>query len=181
MRYGKAGGASIGESSCRNRTLGLIGLGGVGSEVARLGDALGMSVVAWNRSGIPEGLPCKECELDEVLKRSNVVSLHVGLTDETRCLINAHRIQLLRPDAILVNTARAEIVDEVAMMDALVNRRIGGAALDVFHEEPLPYGHALTEIPNVVLSTHSAWYTPEAIYRVLKIGLERLREEIDRR
>ena len=143
------------------KTLGLIGFGGIASEVARIALGSGMRVVAWNRS--PKKHPKVEfVELDELLTESDVVSIHLLLNDETRGLVSRACIEAMKPGVILVNTARGAIVDEEAMIEALNSGQIRHAGLDVFNTEPLPAGHPLTKLPNVTLSAHSAFRTPEA-------------------
>jgi D-3-phosphoglycerate dehydrogenase len=143
------------------KTLGLIGFGGIAAEVARIALGGGMRVIAWNRS--PKKHPKVEfVELDELLTESDVVSIHLLLNDETRGLISRACIEAMKPGVILVNTARGAIVDEAAMIDALKSGQIRHAGLDVFNIEPLPADHPLTKLPNVTLSAHSAFRTPEA-------------------
>jgi len=143
------------------KTLGLIGFGGIAAEVARIALGSGMRVVAWNRS--PKKYPKVEfVDLDELLTESDVISLHLLLNDETRGLVSRACIEAMKPGVILVNTARSAIVDEEAMIDALKSGQIRHAGLDVFNTEPLPAGHPLTKLPNVTLSAHSAFRTPEA-------------------
>ncbi len=143
------------------KTLGLIGFGGIAKEVARIALGSGMRVIAWNRT--PKKSPGVEfVELDELLTESDVVSLHLLLNDETRGFVSRACIEAMKPGVILVNTARGALVDEAAMIDALQSGHIRHAGLDVFNIEPLPPDHALTKIPNVTLSAHSAFRTPEA-------------------
>jgi len=143
------------------KTLGLIGFGGIAAEVARIALGSGMRVLAWNRS--PKSYPGVDfVDLDTLLARSDVVSLHLLLNDETRGFITRKHIAAMKPGVILVNTARAAIVDEAAMIDALKSGHIRHAGLDVFNIEPLPADHALAQLPNVTLSAHSAFRTPEA-------------------
>ena len=143
------------------KTLGLIGFGGIATEVARIALGSGMRVIAWNRS--PKKHPKVEfVELDELLTESDVISIHLLLNDETRGLVSAACIEAMKPGVILVNTARGAIVDEDAMIEALKSGQIRHAGLDVFNIEPLPADHPLTKIPNVTLSAHSAFRTPEA-------------------
>src|SRR6195256_4990518 len=143
------------------KTLGLIGYGGIAAEVARIALGSGMRVIAWNRS--PKKHPKVEfVELDELLTESDVISIHLLLNDETRGLISRACIDAMKPGVILVNTARGAIVDEAAMIDALNSGQIRHAGLDVFNTEPLPADHPLTKLPNVTLSAHSAFRTPEA-------------------
>jgi len=153
------------------RTIGLVGFGGIAAEVARIAGGGGMRVLAWNRT--PKTAPGVEfVDLDTLLAESHVVSLHLLLTDETRGFLNSGRLAKLRPGAILVNTARGALIDEAAMVDALRSGRIGHAALDVFEHEPLPAGHELSRLPNVTLSAHSAFRTPEASEALIRRALD---------
>ena len=143
------------------KTLGLIGFGGIAAEVARIALGSGLRVLAWNRS--PKSFPGVDfVTLEKLLAESHVVSLHLLLNDETRGFLSGERVGAMRPGVILVNTARAAMVDEAAMIDALKSGHIRHAGLDVFNTEPLPAGHPLTKLPNVTLSAHSAFRTPEA-------------------
>jgi D-3-phosphoglycerate dehydrogenase / 2-oxoglutarate reductase len=159
------------------KVLGVVGTGGIGKVMVRLGAGLGMRVIAWNRSGVPDDLPCAAVELDDLLAEAHVVSVHVALNEGSRGLIDRRRIGLLRQDAILVNTGRGAILDEAALVEALQAGRIGHAALDVFAEEPLPQGHPLTRLDNVTLTSHAAFMTEEASVRLLRMALEILAEE----
>jgi D-3-phosphoglycerate dehydrogenase / 2-oxoglutarate reductase len=143
------------------KTLGLLGFGGIAAEVARIALGSGMRVLAWNRS--PKTHPGADfVEIDTLLARSDVVSLHLLLNDETRGFLSRERIAAMKPGVILVNTARAALADEAAMIEALKLGHIRHAGLDVFNFEPLPADHPLTQLPNVTLSAHSAFRTPEA-------------------
>ncbi|MGX7744871.1 NAD(P)-dependent oxidoreductase [Rhodopseudomonas parapalustris] len=143
------------------KTLGLIGFGGIGAEVARIAHGSGMNVISWNRSAKQvDGV--RFVDLDTLLRDSHVVSMHLLLNDETRGFLSRQRIAAMRPGAILVNTARGALVDEAAMIDALRSGHLRHAALDVFDIEPLPCDHPLISLPNVTLSAHSAFRTPEA-------------------
>ncbi|MES1149261.1 MAG: NAD(P)-dependent oxidoreductase [Bradyrhizobium guangdongense] len=152
------------------KTLGLIGFGGIAAEVARIASGSGMKVIAWNRS--PKSHPgVTFTDLDTVLAKSDVVSLHLLLNDDTRGMITRDKIFAMKPGVILVNTARAAIVDETAMIEALKSGHIRHAGLDVFNTEPLPADHELTKIPNVTLSAHSAFRTPEASENLIEASL----------
>jgi D-3-phosphoglycerate dehydrogenase len=156
------------------KTLGLIGFGGIAAEVARVALGSGMKVIAWNRS--PKQFAGVEfVSLDALLAQSQVVSLHLLLNDETRGFLSRDRIRAMKPGVILVNTARAAMVDEAAMIEALKSGHIRHAGLDVFNTEPLPAGHALTKIPNVTLSAHSAFRTPEASENLIHAAWEHCR------
>jgi D-3-phosphoglycerate dehydrogenase / 2-oxoglutarate reductase len=143
------------------KTLGLIGFGGIAKEVARIARGSGMQVIAWNRTP-RKAAGVEFVELDELLAASDVVSLHLLLNDETRGLVSRACIEAMKPGVILVNTARGALVDEAAMIEALHSGQIRHAGLDVFNIEPLPSDHPLTKLPNVTLSAHSAFRTPEA-------------------
>ena len=153
------------------KTLGLIGYGGIGAEVARIAHGSGMRVLAWNRTPRQSDW-ARFADLDTVLAESHVVSIHLLLNDETRGFLNAERIRQIRPGTILVNTARAAVIDEDAMIAALENGALRHAALDVFGTEPLPPGHRLTRLENVTLSAHSGFRTPEASETLLRRALD---------
>jgi D-3-phosphoglycerate dehydrogenase / 2-oxoglutarate reductase len=160
------------------KTLGLIGLGGIGREVARIAAGMGMEVIAWNRTPRADS-PAKLVSLDEVLARADVLSLHLVLGDETRDFLNAARIAQLKPGVILVNTARGALVDEAAMLAALESGHIRHAALDVYHAEPLKGDHPLTRLPNVTLSAHSAFRTPEASETLIRRAIDIVRRIVE--
>jgi D-3-phosphoglycerate dehydrogenase len=156
------------------KTLGLIGFGGIAAEVARIAVGSGMKVIAWNRT--PKSFPGVEfVSLDKLLADSHVVSIHLLLNDATRGMISRDKIAKMRKGVILVNTARAAIVDEAAMIDALKTGHIRHAGLDVFNIEPLPKDHPLTKISNVTLSAHSAFRTPEASENLIHAAWEHCR------
>ncbi|WP_298369797.1 NAD(P)-dependent oxidoreductase [uncultured Bradyrhizobium sp.] len=156
------------------KTLGLVGFGGIAAEVARIALGSGMKVIAWNRS--PKSHPGVEfTELDTVLANSDVVSIHLLLNDETRGLITCAKIAKMKKGVVLINTARGAIVDEQAMIDALNSGHIRHAGLDVYNIEPLPKDHPLTKIPNVTLSAHSAFRTPEASENLIHAAWEHCR------
>jgi D-3-phosphoglycerate dehydrogenase len=149
------------------KTIGLLGFGGIAGEVARIAAGSGMRVLAWNRT--PRTAPgVTFVDLDTLLAESHVLSVHLLLTDETRGFLGAARLARLRPGAILVNTARGAVVDETAMIAALESGALSHAALDVFDVEPMPPGHKLSTLPNVTLSAHSAFRTPEASDTLLR-------------
>jgi D-3-phosphoglycerate dehydrogenase len=154
------------------KTLGLIGFGGIAREVSRLALGCSMKVLAWNRS--PRVQPGVEfVELEQLLAESHVISLHLLLTDETKGFLSKQRIASMRPGVILVNTARGALVDESAMIDALISGQIRHAGLDVFDREPLPESHPLTGLANVTLSAHSAFRTQEANENLIRSALDR--------
>jgi D-3-phosphoglycerate dehydrogenase / 2-oxoglutarate reductase len=156
------------------KTIGLIGFGGIAAEVSRIAAGSGMKVLAWNRT--PKTHPGVEfVALERLLAESHVVSLHLLLNDDTKNFLSAERIAAMRPGAILINTARGAVVDEAAMVEALRSGQIGHAGLDVFVTEPLPAGHVLTTLPNVTLSAHSAFRTPEASDNLIGAALDHCR------
>lgn len=157
------------------KTLGLLGFGGIAAEVARIANGSGMRVIAWNRTR-REAANVTVVDIDTVLSESHVLSVHLLLNDETRGFLDAARFARLRPGAILVNTARAALIDEPAMIAGLRSGRIAHAALDVFNEEPLPPGHVLTQLENVTLSAHSAFRTPEASDTLIRRALDIARD-----
>ncbi len=144
-------------------TLGIVGLGRLGSAVARVGQAFGMAPLAWSQNLDPERAARLGVEpaatLDELLERADVVTVHQRLSDRTTGLIGAAELARMKPDALLVNTSRGPIVDERALVEALREGRIGGAALDVFDVEPLPPDHPLRALPNVLLTPHLGYVT----------------------
>ena len=156
------------------KTLGLIGFGGIAAEVARIALGSGMKVIAWNRS--PKQFSGVEfVSIEALLAQSDVVSLHLLLNDETRGFLSRERIHAMKPGVILVNTARAAMVDEAAMIEALKSGHIRHAGLDVFNTEPLPANHPLTKTRNVTLSAHSAFRTPEASENLIHAAWEHCR------
>ena len=151
------------------KTLGVIGLGGIGSEVMRIGRGLGMEVIAWNRTPKP-GAPL--VALDELLARSDVISMNLTLSDETRGFLGAAQFARMKPGVIFVNTARAGLVDEAAFIEALRSGRIRHAGLDVFHSEPLKPDHPLAGMANVTLTAHAAFRTLEASMTLLRRSID---------
>jgi phosphoglycerate dehydrogenase-like enzyme len=149
----------------RGKSLGIVGLGHVGRHVAKIARAFDMRVLAWGRRLTPEtatSAGAEYSELDDLLKSADIVSVHATLSPESRGLIDAQRLSLMKPTAYLINTARGPIVDEAALCAALANGRLAGAGLDVFEQEPLPPGHPLTKLPNALLTSHIGWPTDEA-------------------
>jgi D-3-phosphoglycerate dehydrogenase len=151
------------------KTLGVIGLGGIGREVARIGKGLGMHVIGWNRTR-RAGIPLTE--LDDLLARADVVSVNLVLNDETRGFLSAEHIARMKPGAILVNTARGALVDEAALIAALQSGHIRHAGLDVFYAEPLKPDHPLAKMDNVTLTSHAAFRTLEASMTLLRRAID---------
>jgi (S)-sulfolactate dehydrogenase len=171
----------------RGRRLGLVGFGGVARKVARLGAAFGMRVGAFDPYLTAEDAAWSEAdrygELELLLAEADVLSLHVPLDAQTRKLIDAARLARLRPGAVLINAARGGIVDEAALAEALRSGRLGGAALDVFAEEPLTAAAArvLAGCPNLLLTPHIAGITVESNARVSRLTAESVRRALTRR
>jgi phosphoglycerate dehydrogenase-like enzyme len=146
------------------KTLAVAGFGRIGSDVARVGLAFGMNVVAWSRSLTPEAAQAQGVEAverDELFRRADVLSLHLPLTPATRGLVDARALSLMKPDAVVVNTARGPLVDETALAAALRAGTLGGAGLDVFAQEPLAQASPLRDAPNVLLTPHIGYVTEE--------------------
>ncbi len=159
----------------RGRTLGIIGISGISTELIRMARGIGMEVLTWSRNNDParaKALGATAVSFDEVLSRSHVVSLHVRLNDETRNMIGAAEFATLQPGTLFINTARGGIVDELAMAAALKSGRLGGAGLDVFAETPLPAGHPLLTLDNVVMTPVSAWNTVDASQRMIGLSID---------
>jgi D-3-phosphoglycerate dehydrogenase len=162
----------------QGKTLGLIGLGGIGQEVARIARGIGMEVIAWNRTPRADA-GVTLASLDTVLASADVVSLHLSLNDETRGLIDAARIARMKPGVVLINTARGALVDEAALIAALKSGHIRHAGLDVFHAEPLKADHPLARLDNVTLSSHAAFRTLEASETLIRRAIDIVRRIAD--
>ena len=161
------------------KTLGVVGTGAIGRRMVQLGQGIGMNVVAWTFNPTPERANeygVEFLELDELLRRSDVVSLHVALTPESQGMIGREQLALMKPTAILVNAARGAVVDESALVEALQEGAIGGAGLDVFEVEPLPPGHPLTALDNVVLAPHAGSMAYNGTMRGLEMSIENLEQ-----
>ncbi len=157
------------------KTLGVVGTGAIGQQVARLARGIGMKVLAWTYNPTPER--AKEygvtyVSLDELLRQADVVSLHVRLTEDSRGLIGRSELAKMKQSAILVNTALGVIVDNAALLDALRGRRIAGAGLDVYPQEPIDPADPLLTLDNAVLTPHSAGQTPEVLERGLHMSVD---------
>ena len=153
------------------KTLGVIGLGGIGREVARIASGQGMTVIGWNRTKHPE-IKVPLVAINELLARSDIVSMNLTLGDETRGFLSRERIAHMKKGAIYVNTARGALADEAALIAALKSGHIRHAGLDVFHEEPLKPDHPLAQLENVTLSAHAAFRTPEASETLLRRAID---------
>jgi len=153
------------------KTLGIIGLGGISAEVARIAKGLGMQVIGWNRTRRAD-TNVTMVELDELLQRSDVISINLTLNDETRGFLDKTRIARMKPGVIFINTARGALADEAALIAALKSGHIRHAGLDVFHNEPLRAGDPLAGLENVTLSAHAAFRTLEASMTLLRRAID---------
>jgi D-3-phosphoglycerate dehydrogenase len=151
----------------RGKTLGIIGLGGIGAEMARLGNGIGLKVLTYNRTPKPGTV-----SLDDLLAQSDIVSLHLGLNEQTRGFLNRERIATTRPGVIIVNTARAGVVDEPALIDALKSGHVGHYATDVFSKEPPTPDEPLLKADNVTLTSHAGYNTPEAAMTMYRRAID---------
>ena len=160
------------------RTMGIVGTGAIGARVAKLADAFGMDVIAYSRTpGKVAGV--RYVSLEELLAQADVVSLHVPLTDETRGMIGAEELALMKETAVLVNTARGPVVDTKALADALNSGRIAGAAIDVFDAEPpLDADEPLINAKNTVVTPHVAFATDESMIKRAEIEFRNIAEFI---
>lgn len=160
------------------KTLGVFGVGTIGSRVVELGRAVGMTVLAWSLRGEPDrvaALGARPASKEEILREADVISLHLRLVPETRGFIGRKELALVKRTAFLVNTARGALVERGALLEALQEGRIAGAGLDVFHDEPLKPDDPILRLDNVVLSPHNAGQTPE----VIRDGLLRAVENVE--
>jgi phosphoglycerate dehydrogenase-like enzyme len=154
-------------------TLGVLGLGRLGSKVAQLGKAFGMRVIAWSQNLTEDRareVGVRLVDKNGLFTQSDFISIHLKLGERSRGLVDARALALMKPDACLVNTSRGPIVDEAALLDALAENRIGGAAIDVYDEEPLPGDHPLRRLPNAICTPHIGYVT-EQTYRVFYSGM----------
>jgi D-3-phosphoglycerate dehydrogenase len=157
------------------KTLGVLGTGAIGAQVARLGKGIGMNVIAWSfhpNQALADELGLRYVSRVELLRTADVVSVHVRLTPETTGMIGRAELATMKPTALLINTARGACVDEAALVEALERGTIAGAGLDVFATEPLPANDPLLTAPNVVMTPHSAGVTPEALLAGLELAAE---------
>jgi (S)-sulfolactate dehydrogenase len=167
------------------KTLGVVGFGSIGRLVGKLARGLGMAVVAFDAQIPADAAQWREEQttplaFDELLRTADVVTVHVPLTPTTRGLLDAKRLALMKPDAILINTARGGVVDEAALAAALKAGTLGGAALDVFDHEPLPAGSPLMGCPNLILTPHVAGVTRESNVRVSTMIADKVAAALDR-
>ncbi|MFA5707709.1 D-2-hydroxyacid dehydrogenase family protein [Mycolicibacterium sp.] len=165
------------------RTLGVLGLGRIGSRVARVGAAFGMDVIAWSQNltaDAAEAAGARWVDRDTLLRTADVLSIHLRLSDRTRGLIGADELARMKPTALLINTSRGPIVDEAALVSALRDRRLGGAGLDVFDTEPLPAEHPLRSLDNVVATPHIGYVTDRQYRRFFADAVAAIGDWLDR-
>ena len=169
-------------TSVRDKTLGIIGLGRIGSDVAKVGQALGMKVIAWSRSLTPEkaadlGVEC--VTMDELLARSDVATIHLLLNKDTKGFIGAEQLAKMKRTALLVNTSRAQLVDTPALIAALKSYKLGGAALDVYDNEPLAADAPIRNAPNTLLTPHLGFVMAENYQITFGQGVENILAWLD--
>ena len=181
MKAGEKWQATIG-TDLNGKTLGILGLGKLGSRVAKVANAFGMKVVAWSQNLTAE--KCKEAGAtyatkDDLLKQSDFITIHLVLSARSRGLIRENEINLMKPSAFLINTSRGPIIDEAALVAALKAKTIAGAGLDVYDTEPLPTEHPLRKLPNVVLTPHLGYVTEDNYRTFYSQTVEAIRAFID--
>lgn len=150
------------------KTMGIVGAGDIGQRVAKISHALGMDILINSRTRKDLGVPAQWVDVDDLFQRSDVVSLHCPLTDQTKQMVNAQRLSLMKHSARLINTARGALIDEAALAKALKQNRIAGAAVDVLSTEPPAADNPLLTAPNCIITPHNAWAAREARHRLMK-------------
>jgi len=151
-------------------TLGIIGAGDIGQRVARIGHAFGMDILFHSRTQRDLDIPVRWADLDEVFAQADVLTLHCPLTDTTQHMVNAQRLATMKRSAYLINTARGALIDELALADALWDKTIAGAAVDVLSTEPAAADNPLLSAPNCIITPHNAWAAREARHRLMRIA-----------
>jgi len=163
-------------------TLGILGLGKLGTRTANIGEAFGMDVIAWSQNLTAE--KCREAGVgyvgkEDLFRRSDFITIHVVLSQRTRGLVGAKELGLMKPTAYIVNTSRGPIIDEAALLAALRDRKIAGAGLDVFDTEPLPLDHPLRKMDNVVITPHLGYVSEQNYCRYFADAVEDIRGFLD--
>jgi D-3-phosphoglycerate dehydrogenase len=164
------------------KTLGVLGLGKLGSRVAALGKAFGMQVLAWSQNLTPEKASeagAVYASKEKLLENSDIVTIHLVLSDRTRNLIGASELARMKPGALLVNTSRGPLVNQRALLEALGARRIAGAAIDVYDQEPLPADHPSRKVENLLLTPHLGYVTEENYRMIYGCAVENIRAFLD--
>jgi phosphoglycerate dehydrogenase-like enzyme len=172
---------SVGED-LNGRTLGLLGLGNIGSAVARIGKAFGMNLIAWSQNLTAERAAAVDAILvpkEKLFQQADVITIHLVLSRRTRGLVGAPELRLMKRTARLVNTSRGPIVDEAALVDVLGKGKIAGAAIDVFDQEPLPSNHPFRQLPNVLATPHIGYVSRGLYQRFYQDTVENIREWLD--
>ena len=172
---------SVGED-LNGRTLGLLGLGNIGSAVARIGKAFGMNLIAWSQNLTAERAAAVDAVLvpkEKLFQQADVITIHLVLSRRTRGLVGAPELRLMKRTARLVNTSRGPIVDEAALVDVLGKGEIAGAAIDVFDQEPLPSNHPFRQLPNVLATPHIGYVSRGLYQRFYQDTVENIREWLD--
>jgi phosphoglycerate dehydrogenase-like enzyme len=177
------GGWQVGIGSDLNgQTLGIVGLGNIGKMIAKVGHAFGMNLIAWSqnlRDAAAAQHGARRVDKDTLFREADIVTIHMKLSDRSRDLVGAHEIGLMKPSAYLINTSRGPIVSEDALIDALKQRRIAGAGLDVFDTEPLPPNHPFRTLPNVVATPHIGYVTDRTYAIFFHDTVEAIRAWLD--
>jgi D-3-phosphoglycerate dehydrogenase len=161
----------------RNTTLGLVGFGRIAAALVPMAQALGMKVIAWTRNPDPQRARRHGIEftdLDQLLAMSDVVSLHLSSTPQTHGLLNADRLRAIKPGALLINTARSQLLDEAALIELLKSGHIRAAGIDVFDDEPIAADHPYIGLDNVVMTPHVAYNTPGALLEMYDTVVDNL-------
>jgi D-3-phosphoglycerate dehydrogenase len=162
----------LGGRELSSQTIGIIGAGGIGLEVAKISVALGMKVLIWNRSALSGPWQNSQVPIERLLREADIISLHLALTPETQNFMDAARLGQMKHGATLINTARAGLVDEAALIAALESGHLAHAGLDVFNQEPLSPAHPFHRMDSVTLTSHAAYKTPEASIRLIAPALD---------
>jgi phosphoglycerate dehydrogenase-like enzyme len=166
------------------KVLGIVGLGRIGTRIAAFGNQLGMRVLAWSANLTEQkaaGARASYVDLDDLFRQSDIITLHLRLSERTKQIITAQHISLMKATACFVNTARGQLVDEEALVDALRAGRIRGAALDVFHTEPLPVNHPLRSLENVILTPHMGYVTEDSYGQFFRQAVENIESYLEGR
>jgi phosphoglycerate dehydrogenase-like enzyme len=166
------------------KVLGIVGLGRIGTRIAAFGNHVGMRVLAWSANLTEQkaaAAGATYAELDDLLRQSDIVTLHLRLSERTNRIITARHISLMKPNASFVNTARGQLVDEAALVEALRAKSIRGAALDVFEAEPLPADHPLRSLENVILTPHMGYVTEDSYDQFFRQAVDNIESYLDGR